>query len=112
MKMTAVKSNTTPGTGAVTSLKAPQGTSLWVESWKRMRRNKAALLGGIIIILNIFMAIFAPQLAPKDYKEQELTDNNAAPLWVTRLFPSMKPKDEGGYVTISDEYMLGADKLG
>lgn len=110
--MTAVKSNTTPGTGAVTSLKAPQGTSLWVESWKRMRRNKAALLGAVIIILNILMALFAPLIAPKPYDKQVLTDNNAAPLWVTRLFPSMKPREEGGYVTVSDEYILGADKLG
>jgi oligopeptide transport system permease protein len=110
--MAAVKSDSTTTGGTITSLKPPKGTSLWVESWKRMRRNKAALLGAIIILINIFVAIFANQLAPKSYDKTVLTDNNAAPLWVTRVFPNMKPKSEGGYVTISDEYLLGADGLG
>ncbi len=109
--MSAVNTSTATA-GNVTSLKPPPGSSLWVESWKRMRRNKAAVVGAVIILLNILAAIFAPVIAPKPYDQQTLTDNNAVPLWVTRVFPNMKPKEEGGYVTISDEYLIGADKLG
>lgn len=91
----------------------PKGTSLWSESWRRLRRNRAAVVGAIIIFLNILVAIFAPVLAPKPYDLQVLTDNNSAPEWVTVLFPSMKPRGtEGGYVTINNSYPLGADNLG
>jgi oligopeptide transport system permease protein len=33
-------------------------------------------------------------------------------MWVTRIFPGMKPREEGGYVKINNNYALGADKLG
>ena len=43
-----------------------------------------------------------------------LPTTNAAPAvdWY-RVFPTMMPvRDQGGYVTVKDEYPLGADKLG
>lgn len=91
---------------------AAQGQSLWRDAWKRLRRNRLALIGAIIILLNILMAIFAPVLAPDGYDNQTLTDNNSAPRWVTQIFPSMKPTTDGGYVVVNDNYPLGADKLG
>lgn len=98
---------------SVVTLKEPkQGESLWTKSWKRLLRNRAAVLGLVIIILNILVAIFAPVLAPRPYDRQVLADNNAAPLWVTKIFPNMIPREEGGYVTITDAYPLGADNLG
>jgi oligopeptide transport system permease protein len=110
--MAVVNQNSTPVPDSITTLKPPKGTSLWIESWKRMRRNKASLLGAIIIIINILVAIFAPVIATRPYDRQTLTANNAVPYWVTQLFPNMKPKEEGGYVTVSSEYILGADSLG
>lgn len=90
-----------------------KGESLWADAWKRLRRNKAAVLGIIIILINIFVAIFAPWIAPRDYKTQVLTDNNAAPRWVIDLFPNMIPKGEAsGFVTVNETYILGADSLG
>ncbi len=89
-----------------------KGESLWLDAWKRLRRNRLAVLGAIIIILNILMAIFAQQLAPQDFRTQVLADNNAAPLWVTQIFPNMIPRENGGYVTINDHFILGADNLG
>ncbi|MBC8099818.1 MAG: ABC transporter permease, partial [Armatimonadetes bacterium] len=103
-----------PGTSGVVSLQQrAKGTSLWVDSWKRLRRNKAAMLGLAIVLLNVFVAIFAPLIAPKSYDQQVLVDNNAAPRWVIDLFPTMKAKgEESGYVTVSDDYLVGADNLG
>jgi oligopeptide transport system permease protein len=70
-------------------------------------------VGGVIIIIFFLAAIFAPLIAPYSFEKQTLIDNNAAPLWVTQIFPSMIPKGEpGGYVTISDKYPLGADDVG
>src|SRR5690606_18286791 len=99
--------------GTVVKVKdARRGESMWADAWKRLSRNRAALIGMIIIIVNIVVAIFAPQLAPRDYQTQVLADHDAAPRWVLSLFPSMKARDEGGYVTVSDDYPLGADALG
>ncbi len=89
-----------------------KGESLWAESWRRLRRNKAAVVGGVIILLNLLVAIFAPVIALKPYDKQVLTDNNAAPEWVTKVFPNMKPREDGGYVTVNNSYPLGADQLG
>lgn len=90
----------------------PKGDSLGKDAWRRLRRNKMAVLGIIIIVLNILMAIFAPVIAPKDYRTQVLADGDSAPLWVTQVFPSMVSTENGGYVRINDSYILGADHLG
>lgn len=110
----AVAENQSLGGGSVVKLEhEAKGESLWLDSWKRLRRNRAALFGAVVIILNIVIAIFAPVIAPKPYDLQVLADNNAAPMWVTKIFPTMVPRgEEGGYITISDQYLLGADGLG
>jgi oligopeptide transport system permease protein len=102
-------------------------SGLWADAMRRLLRNRAAVIGGIIIILFFLMAIFAdnsvftlftgqeaqPLIAPQTYEKQSLMDNNAAPLWMTKVFPSMLPKGvEGGYVQITDKYTLGADDVG
>ena len=101
--------------GTVVSLEAParKPENLWVDAFKRLMRNRAAVLGMVIILLLVLTAIFADAIAPRDYRTQVLTDNNAAPEWITLLFPTMKPKGvEGGYVTVNNEYPLGADYVG
>ncbi|MBZ0287742.1 MAG: ABC transporter permease [Anaerolineae bacterium] len=110
--MTVLEQKQSPVGGIVQLKEERKGESLWQESWRRLRRNKLAVIGAIIIFLNIFMALFADVLAPFPYDRQTLTDNNAAPVWVTNVFPSMKPRSDGGYVTITDKYTLGADNLG
>ncbi|HEX2908730.1 MAG TPA: ABC transporter permease, partial [Phototrophicaceae bacterium] len=89
-----------------------KGESLWMESWRRLRRNKAAVLGGIIILLNLLVSLFAPIIATRPYDKQVLADNNSVPLWVTQVFPNMKPREAGGYVNVNNDYLLGADQLG
>jgi ABC-type dipeptide/oligopeptide/nickel transport system permease subunit len=90
-----------------------QGDSLWMDAWRRLRKNRAAMMGFTIIILFILMAIFADVLAPRAYDDAVLELNNAAPEWVISLFPTMIAKgQDGGYITVSDEFVLGADELG
>jgi len=81
--------------------------SLWQDAWRRLLRNRAAMVGGVIILLLFFTAIFAPLIAPKGYADQVLMDNNKVPPWIVRLFPTMAP-----YAKISLEYPLGADYVG
>jgi peptide/nickel transport system permease protein len=51
----------------------PPGGGLWSEAWRRLRRNKAALVGFGLIGTFVFIAIFAPLLAPYDPRETDLS---------------------------------------
>jgi len=81
--------------------------SLAQDAIRRLVRNRAAVVGGLIIIILALMAIFAPLIAPKSYEVQVLTDDNSAPEWLLSIFPSMKP-----YAKISTGYPLGTDYVG
>jgi len=81
--------------------------SLWQDALRRLLRNRAAVMGGSIIILLILMAIFAPLIAPKSFEIQVLVDQNKVPAWLFSIFPTMK-----GYVPVSSDYLLGADYVG
>ena len=81
--------------------------SLWQEAMGRLRRNRGAVTGGIIIILLILTAIFADFIAPYSFDKQSLLDANAVPVWITKLFPSLQ-----GYAVINNHYPIGADSLG
>jgi peptide/nickel transport system permease protein/oligopeptide transport system permease protein len=45
-----------PGSGAT----AVRGRSLWQIAWGRLRRDRVAMGGGLIVVLLIVMAVFAP----------------------------------------------------
>jgi len=80
---------------------------LWQDAFGRLFKNKAALLGLVMIVALLLMALFAPLVAPQDYASQKLVDNNQVPGWMTTVFPTMKT-----YAKISNEYPLGADYVG
>lgn len=52
--------------------------------WDNFRRNRLALIGGVIVILLYLGAIFAPQLAPHDYKALNAGQSLQSP---SREFP-------------------------
>ena len=66
-------------------------SSLWQDAVRRLIQNRAAMIGGITILVLIVLAIFAPWIAPYSYSYQNL-DIGASP-------PSA-------------EHMLGTDVLG
>jgi peptide/nickel transport system permease protein len=51
----------------------PPGGGLWSEAWRRLRRDRAALVGFALIGTFVFIAIFAPLLAPYDPRETNLS---------------------------------------
>ena len=66
-------------------------SSLWQDAVRRLIQNRAAMIGGITVIVLIILAIFAPWIAPYSYSYQNL-DIGASP-------PSA-------------EHLLGTDVLG
>ena len=68
-----------------------QESSLWSDAWRRLLANKAAVAGGLILLLLIVLAVFAPWIAPHSYSYQNL-DLGAQPP--------------------SGDFLLGTDTLG
>ena len=68
-----------------------RGRSQWGELWRRLRRNRLAVVGLIIAALMYATALFAPWLAPYGYDEQNLDAVEQPPSWA---------------------YLLGTDEVG
>ncbi len=85
-----------------TTLKAPREkdlpeddgprSSLWRDTFRRLKRDKTAVISGIILLIIILVAIFAPLLAPHDPYTVALADRLQAPF--------------------SPGHILGTDQLG
>lgn len=53
--------------------------SYWADAWRRLKTNKLAMFGLLIIILLIVMAIIGPYLNGYTYYEQDFTKKNVKP---------------------------------
>ena len=98
---------------AVTAVLARPPESLWRDAWRRLLRNKAAVAGGIFIIILFVFAVFAdngiyawilgrdpgPLLAPYGWKDVDFEN--------TRASPSMQRTESGGF-----PHIMGTDKYG
>jgi oligopeptide transport system permease protein len=48
------------------------GGGLWSDAWSRLRKNRLAVLGLIMVIAVLFVGVFGPILAPYPYQAQDL----------------------------------------
>ncbi len=53
-------------------VKKRKKTGPWREVWRRLKQNKSAIFGLIVILTLIVVAIFADQIAPYGYDDQNL----------------------------------------
>lgn len=49
-----------------------KGTSLWTDAWRKLRKNKMAVVALFYMIAIVTIAIFAPYIAPYSYEETDL----------------------------------------
>ncbi|HXG93278.1 MAG TPA: ABC transporter permease [Blastocatellia bacterium] len=60
-----------------------EGVSLWQDAWRRLRRNKLAVAGGIIVLIVVLLALIGPWLVYQyngfTYQTQDLTIRLAEP---------------------------------
>jgi peptide/nickel transport system permease protein len=87
-----------PGSGTVQAI---EGRSLGRIAWSRLKKDKVALAGGILVILLILVAIFAPQLSA-------LTGNNPDTGNSALINPNFQTPI-GGWGGISSHHILGVD---
>ena len=62
-------------------------TNLWLDALRRLLRNRAAVLGIVIIVLVILLAVFAGQIAPYHYAVGDSMDNRMVPIWLAKVLP-------------------------
>jgi peptide/nickel transport system permease protein len=76
----------------------PGGTVLAAPGlWRRMRRNRAVLVGGGMLLAIVFVALAAPWISPFDPYAQDLGNRNVPPFWY----------EQGSWL-----HPLGTDPLG
>jgi oligopeptide transport system permease protein len=63
---------TTTGTLDTTLVGRRRSASLWSDAFGRLRRNRLAMVGLVLVIFLAFVAIFGPYLAPYDYAAQDI----------------------------------------
>ena len=52
----------------------------WADAWYRLSRNRLAVVGLVLIIINMLLAIFAPLVAVEGIDDQNTEEANAAPV--------------------------------
>lgn len=75
-----------------TEVVPPARASRLVDAWRRLARNKLALVGSLVALLYVLIGLIGPFFLPYDYAEQNLLAASQPPL--------------------SDGHVLGTDQLG
>jgi peptide/nickel transport system permease protein len=88
MQSSTLESATRPAARAahLAGRRAPR----WLQQWLRVK----IIIGGVLVLVLLFLGMFGPALAPKDPNEQSLIDSLTGPQW------------------LSGKFVLGTDNLG
>ena len=75
------------------------GTSLWTDAWRRLKKNKLAMGGGIVVAIIVLLSlvgavsIYYPSVLPYAYDETNLDVANQPPSWSHWLGTDMLGRD-------------------
>lgn len=67
-------------TAPSTPARAP-GSSLGRDAWHRLKRNRFAVLGGLILLVLVLTCVFGPLLSAYNYEDQILANRYLPPSW-------------------------------
>lgn len=60
-----------------------KGRSLWVDAWTKLKRNRAAVVGGCIIAVMAVLVVVGPWFARYAYDFTDFANTSIAPSWST-----------------------------
>ncbi|KMY53216.1 peptide ABC transporter permease [Bacillus sp. FJAT-27231] len=94
--------------------------NFWQDAWLRLKGNKGAIVGLILILLLSFMAIFGPSMNKYTYKEQNIAHAKLPPKIPALANIEWLPfdgKDKDGFdmykaKNVKEAYWFGTDELG
>jgi oligopeptide transport system permease protein len=58
---------------SVTLRELQKGSSLWTDAWRRLRKNRAAVVSGVVLIALIIACLLVPELSRWQYDKADLT---------------------------------------
>jgi ABC-type dipeptide/oligopeptide/nickel transport system permease subunit len=87
----------------VVTLKTYRSRSLWQDAWRRLIRNRAAVVGMVVVALFVFVALFASVLAPHDPLQLHDGKGYLPPAWVEKGVNGKAGERE---------FILGTDTIG
>jgi oligopeptide transport system permease protein len=64
---------------AVDAMQYERGTSLWQDAWVRLRRNRLAVVGAVVLVVIGIGCLLVPWLSQYGYEEQDLVLGAAPP---------------------------------
>jgi oligopeptide transport system permease protein len=71
-----------PGGGA--GIEPVKGRSLWIDAWNVLRRNRAAVVAGALILTMAVLVIVGPWLSPWSYDHTDWANTSIGPDWGSR----------------------------
>jgi oligopeptide transport system permease protein len=91
--------------------------SFWNEAWRRLCKNRGAVIGLVAILLIIIMALLGPLLNNYSYKEQNLMRSNLPPYVSGLEWLGLNGKDVNGVnqyekKAIGEHFWFGTDEFG
>jgi ABC-type dipeptide/oligopeptide/nickel transport system permease subunit len=87
----------------VVTLQTYRSRSLWQDAWRRLIRNRAAVVGMVVVALFVFVALFASVLAPHDPLQLHDGKGYLPPAWVEKGVNGKAGERE---------FILGTDTIG
>ncbi len=87
----------------ITLTRAP--TNLWKDAFYRLLKNKAAIAGMIVVVLFVFVAIFAPWISPHNPLEVNSGKSFLPPPWAPSWMNSTGIQGD-------PNFFLGTDQIG
>ncbi|MDN5332402.1 MAG: peptide/nickel transport system permease protein [Tepidanaerobacteraceae bacterium] len=76
-----------------------KSTSLWGDAWRRLKKNRPAVAGLVVIIFLIIVAVMAPAISPADPIKTDLPNR-------------LKPPGAPSAICKNGVYILGSDEFG
>ena len=58
-----------------------QGTSLWQDAWRRLRKNRMAVFSGCLLAAMFLFVVIGPLLVPWSFDQQDLAYGAQGPSW-------------------------------
>ena len=56
-----------------------QGSSLWSDAWHRLRKNRLATAGGLMLLIIVAVCLLGPMISSYGYEEQDLLNTFSPP---------------------------------
>ncbi|PLT33873.1 oligopeptide ABC transporter permease [Bacillus sp. V5-8f] len=98
--------------------------NFWQDAWMRVRKNKAALISLVLMVVMIIMAFVGPAISGKEFDTQNVRHQNLPPKiqglenisWLpfdgVKTLPSGKEVDMYEQKNVKEYYWFGTDPLG